>query len=340
MSNKMNYHNTKHISPSAYLLLLICMVGICVPRVRAQESCYEQYLREHNMPFLTAEDADDSYEELKKEVLARQTMRREALFQPLLLAVDTISGACHLLSQDGSLIADVHLSLVDSMWYMWLSVDPLADKNISRTPYIYCSGNPIMLIDPDGRDDFEVNPLTRIITQRENPSSDHFYIIDANGERIDTGLDFQNGTFSIEDLFDNGTLLKSKDAFAVEQVYEYFANNTDVEWREALYGSDKNSYVGTSFLGQSNSIGAILRGRGLYFLCHSHSHPGGTTTDDRSDRKEAQRWIDAFENFLPPSFYIYTNGEYYEYNSVPDMTKILLENMLPEIPAFPSSSIR
>ena len=35
---------------------------------------------------------------------------------------------------------------------MWLSVDPLADKNISNTPYMYCNGNPVMLIDPDGMD--------------------------------------------------------------------------------------------------------------------------------------------------------------------------------------------
>ena len=35
----------------------------------------------------------------------------------------------------------------------WLSVDPLVDKNITTSPYLYCNGNPIMFIDPDGRDD-------------------------------------------------------------------------------------------------------------------------------------------------------------------------------------------
>ena len=33
----------------------------------------------------------------------------------------------------------------------WNSVDPLADKYPSNTPYLYCNGNPIMLVDPDGR---------------------------------------------------------------------------------------------------------------------------------------------------------------------------------------------
>ena len=33
----------------------------------------------------------------------------------------------------------------------WNSVDPLADKYPNVTPYLYCNGNPVMLVDPDGR---------------------------------------------------------------------------------------------------------------------------------------------------------------------------------------------
>ena len=35
---------------------------------------------------------------------------------------------------------------------MWLSVDPLADKYPSISPYNYCMWNPVKLVDPDGRD--------------------------------------------------------------------------------------------------------------------------------------------------------------------------------------------
>ena len=35
---------------------------------------------------------------------------------------------------------------------MWLSVDPLADKYPSISPYAYCAWSPIRLVDPDGRD--------------------------------------------------------------------------------------------------------------------------------------------------------------------------------------------
>ena len=46
-------------------------------------------------------------------------------------------------------------------WYdvagvpMWTSVDPLAEKNPSFTPYHYCHNNPISRIDPDGKDDYD-----------------------------------------------------------------------------------------------------------------------------------------------------------------------------------------
>lgn len=53
-------------------LSLLCIVGTFLTTMHAQESCYEQYLREHDMKILTSEDTDDSYDELKKTVLAKQ----------------------------------------------------------------------------------------------------------------------------------------------------------------------------------------------------------------------------------------------------------------------------
>ena len=35
---------------------------------------------------------------------------------------------------------------------MWLSVDPMADKYPSISPYAYCAWNPVKLVDPDGEE--------------------------------------------------------------------------------------------------------------------------------------------------------------------------------------------
>jgi RHS repeat-associated protein len=37
---------------------------------------------------------------------------------------------------------------------VWLGVDPLAEKYPNKTPYHFCSNNPINFVDPDGKDDY------------------------------------------------------------------------------------------------------------------------------------------------------------------------------------------
>jgi len=57
---------------------------------------------------------------------------------------------------------------------IWLSVDPLADKYPSMTPYMYCGGNPVNLIDPTGMsavipptgDEYTDNKITAQAQQR------------------------------------------------------------------------------------------------------------------------------------------------------------------------------
>jgi RHS repeat-associated protein len=40
----------------------------------------------------------------------------------------------------------------DSGLSFWISVDPMSDKYPSMSPYNYCANNPVILVDPDGRD--------------------------------------------------------------------------------------------------------------------------------------------------------------------------------------------
>ena len=49
----------------------------------------------------------------------------------------------------------------DSDLSVWLSVDPMSDKYPSTSAYMYCGGNPVILIDPNGMDwvDIEGNEI-------------------------------------------------------------------------------------------------------------------------------------------------------------------------------------
>ncbi|MBR7167597.1 MAG: peptidoglycan DD-metalloendopeptidase family protein [Bacteroidales bacterium] len=46
----------------------------------------------------------------------------------------------------------------------WLSVDPMADKYPSLSPYAYCAWNPVRLVDPDGN---RVWPISKIYNNSE-----------------------------------------------------------------------------------------------------------------------------------------------------------------------------
>ncbi|MBE6325921.1 MAG: RHS repeat-associated core domain-containing protein [Bacteroidales bacterium] len=41
---------------------------------------------------------------------------------------------------------------LDPTGAMWLSVDPMWEKYAGMSPYNYCGGNPVKLVDPDGND--------------------------------------------------------------------------------------------------------------------------------------------------------------------------------------------
>ena len=52
---------------------------------------------------------------------------------------------------------------------LWLSVDPMADKYPSLSPYNYCALNPMKIVDPDGMDGVcKVNTKTKTLTVTAN----------------------------------------------------------------------------------------------------------------------------------------------------------------------------
>ena len=81
----------------------------------------------------------------------------------------------------------------------WLSVDPMADKYPSLSPYAYCGWNPVRLVDPDGRDWYETeNNETK---QKEIKWTDYHSQEEMQKNGIDgkylglTYMDRQNSTY-------------------------------------------------------------------------------------------------------------------------------------------------
>ena len=111
--------------------------------------------------------------------------------------------------------SETGLSYFGSRYYssdlsIWLSVDPMAAKYPSLSPYTYCADNPVRLVDPDGEDfDIEEKGNTLIIkatyftTSKENrekllqaakiwnDQKDFTYTTKINGEKRTYNIVFQ-----------------------------------------------------------------------------------------------------------------------------------------------------
>ena len=58
----------------------------------------------------------------------------------------------------------------------WLSVDPMADKYPSLSPYAYCANNPVKLVDPDGEEVEYASFLDMVIVSTEKLINKDFRI--------------------------------------------------------------------------------------------------------------------------------------------------------------------
>jgi len=135
---------------------------------------------------------------------------------------------------------------------IWLSVDPLSDKYPSMSPYNYCANNPVILVDPDGEDIWEldeVGKLTNIGTDKEKDvviatktkeKSEFAYgtIKEMNQATGQEEIDGEKKNFNYE-------YLDIKGDEAGKQFFEFAAKNTDVEWAHIQTGTDDNR-IGTA----------------------------------------------------------------------------------------------
>ncbi len=78
----------------------------------------------------------------------------------------------------------------DSGLSIWLSIDPMSDKNPSVSPYNYYANNPLMLVDPKGEDEYDVTEIGKI-TGKANSDNDVFYMVDSEGNRTGNQLRFE-----------------------------------------------------------------------------------------------------------------------------------------------------
>ena len=79
--------------------------------------------------------------------------------------------------------SETGLSYFGSRYYssdlsIWMSVDPMSDKYPHQSNYVYCSNNPIRLVDPNGEDEWEVDKKGNITWKCESEKHQFKFVAD------------------------------------------------------------------------------------------------------------------------------------------------------------------
>ena len=168
----------------------------------------------------------------------------------------------------------------------WLSVDPLADKYPSISPYNYCLWNPVKLVDPDGRDVWEVDENGYVKRTGDDGGTKKQTVKYANGNTATfRGARYHKvmSDLSAVDANDVSSSYGGENMqLAYANVFKSMADNTNVEWAMHRY-KDYHYALGTNHNGtQSPSSYHISRGqqndKSLVTIIHSHPMLGRPTT--------------------------------------------------------------
>lgn len=157
---------------------------------------------------------------------------------------------------------------------LWLSVDPMSDNNPSLSPYSYCSWNPMRLIDPDGRDDWELNKNGELVWMKKSKNE----TIKMGNRSIfsDNPIMGSGEEGTIVNL--NGIEMSFGDQQSQAEMYfEFFADNLDYEFSLLGYEEDKKTKfeVWTSLDKNGDHNGskrALDLSSGGKLIKHVHNH--------------------------------------------------------------------
>ena len=154
----------------------------------------------------------------------------------------------------------------------WLNMDPLAEVQPDKTLYHYVGNNPIKRIDPTGMldHDYKINRDGSFTKLQETTTPDRVFNSEGGFVELES-----NGQIETMKQHGGTSVLKFEDTSKSTEAFEFFAQNSDVEWGEVK--TDQSSYVLTdnSEIGVSASAYAysFLLNQGKNVTDINHSHP-------------------------------------------------------------------
>jgi RHS repeat-associated protein len=177
---------------------------------------------------------------------------------------------------------------------VWLSVDPMADKYPSMSAYMYCAGNPVMLVDPDGRsfDNFQIFSDGSIFVERTDDPTNTYTYVNSDGSSVNLGtytvvknssgedmVKIGEGASGSNSMFEwsninSGNLYFEEDAFAglLGGIQDFYSKTSSIPFlgtqkvritqlmsleRVHSYTENRNSCVDIAYFSTNGKSGAL-----------------------------------------------------------------------------------
>ena len=164
--------------------------------------------------------------------------------------------------------AETGYSFFGSRYYssdlsIWLSVDPMAAKYPSLSPYVYCANNPVKLVDPNGEDIIEVDQKTGRTTITEQKGNDILRCGNKSVELSGNGVYRKALEAGKNEGNNGGTLLMGMSKSDAKKTFNFMADNTNVEWG---YMETRNDDGTSSFMvgsAHSNETESLVFGKAM-----------------------------------------------------------------------------
>ena len=151
----------------------------------------------------------------------------------------SISPSSHLFADNFTFSAkekdsETGLSYFGSRYYssdlsVWLSVDPMAAKYPSLSPYVYCADNPVKLVDPNGEDTIYVNKKTSYPNVKTCEEGKDVMICGSHKVTLSGNSVFAKAKGDGNQSNKTQTILSMGREDATK-VFHFMADHTDVEW--------------------------------------------------------------------------------------------------------------
>ena len=244
------------------------------------------------------------------------------------------------------------LDLYDSQarWYDALTgrtstLDPKAEKYYNLSPYTWCAGNPVKFIDPDGKDNYQVDILGNIsLLEKNDNAKDILFSSISDGEKSAVSIEVDKSFIKSEKSGNivQGSLTYGNAAARIstyqggdaESVYKFMMDNTNVEW----------TLINKTYLGTCHDTGTDATASYLLNTIISkneiireirHIHPSGTkvlSPGDISVAKDVQDLFPAAKLFIDiPSKFGGGEKQYDQYDNVGEFEEVVITAQLEQI---------